>query len=132
MAGLVPAIHVFTMVRCSKSWMPGTSPGMTGPVAMIGFASKGREHIAARDRVREWTRAHFKLPEEATVLVAEVSCALPGCVPLETVIAFWSEQGRHHFKVFKPVADVVRDDFPPPWMKPALLDIEGIGCACCG
>jgi hypothetical protein len=27
MAGLVPAIHVFT--AASKTWMPGTSPGMT-------------------------------------------------------------------------------------------------------
>jgi nitrate reductase delta subunit len=98
---------------------------------MIGFASKGRDHIAARDRVRAWTRAHFKLPEETTVLVAEVSCALPGCAPLETVIAFWSQEGRHHFKVFKPVAEVTADDLPPPWMKNALLDVEGIGCACC-
>jgi hypothetical protein len=29
MAGLVPAIHVFTVWRRSKTWMPGTSPGMT-------------------------------------------------------------------------------------------------------
>jgi hypothetical protein len=27
MAGLVPAIHVWTAAR--KTWMPGTSPGMT-------------------------------------------------------------------------------------------------------
>jgi len=27
MAGLVPAIHVFSLRR--KSWMPGTRPGMT-------------------------------------------------------------------------------------------------------
>jgi hypothetical protein len=29
MAGLVPAIHVFTKLRQSKTWMPGTRPGMT-------------------------------------------------------------------------------------------------------
>jgi hypothetical protein len=29
MAGLVPAIHVFLFRRCRKTWMPGTSPGMT-------------------------------------------------------------------------------------------------------
>jgi hypothetical protein len=29
MAGLVPAIHVFKTVRFAKTWMPGTSPGMT-------------------------------------------------------------------------------------------------------
>ena len=28
MAGLVPAIHVFTAASL-KTWMPGTSPGMT-------------------------------------------------------------------------------------------------------
>ena len=29
MAGLVPAIHVFYVARCIKTWMPGTRPGMT-------------------------------------------------------------------------------------------------------
>jgi hypothetical protein len=28
MAGLVPAIHVF-LIYAAKTWMPGTSPGMT-------------------------------------------------------------------------------------------------------
>jgi hypothetical protein len=30
MAGLVPANHVFPYANVVKSWMPGTSPGMTG------------------------------------------------------------------------------------------------------
>jgi len=29
MAGLVPAIHDFAALRCVKTWMPGTRPGMT-------------------------------------------------------------------------------------------------------
>jgi hypothetical protein len=29
MAGLVPAIHVFTLGERRKTWMPGTRPGMT-------------------------------------------------------------------------------------------------------
>jgi hypothetical protein len=29
MAGLVPAIHVLTHKAVRKTWMPGTSPGMT-------------------------------------------------------------------------------------------------------
>ncbi len=29
MAGLVPAIHVFALHKQEKTWMPGTSPGMT-------------------------------------------------------------------------------------------------------
>ena len=62
---------------------------------------------AALDRVREWVRARFTLGE-AAILVAEVACAVPGCPPIETVIAFWSDERRHHFKVFKPVAEVSR------------------------
>ena len=31
MAGLVPAIHVFELAL-SKTWMPGTRPGMTATV----------------------------------------------------------------------------------------------------
>src|SRR6185295_2028476 len=31
-----------------------------------------------------------------------------------------SDERRHHFKVFKPVANVVEDDLPPSWLKPAL------------
>jgi hypothetical protein len=29
MAGLVPAIHVLAAIAAAKTWMPGTSPGMT-------------------------------------------------------------------------------------------------------
>jgi hypothetical protein len=29
MARLVPAIHVLFIAACSKTWMPGTRPGMT-------------------------------------------------------------------------------------------------------
>jgi len=29
MAGLVPAIHVLKSIAASKTWMPGTRPGMT-------------------------------------------------------------------------------------------------------
>jgi hypothetical protein len=81
--------------------------------------------------VREWTRARFALSEEASIVVTELACGLPGCPPLETVIAFWIDGTRHHFKVFKPVAEVAADDLPPAWLKNALADQEGIGCECC-
>jgi hypothetical protein len=36
MAGLVPAIHVFS-ISAVKTWMPGTSPGVTiSNYAMLG------------------------------------------------------------------------------------------------
>jgi len=97
----------------------------------IRSLAKRPGHAAAADRVREWTRERFKLPQDAAIMVAEVSCAVPGCPPLETVVAFWTGNGRHHFKVFKPVAGVIEDDLPPAWLKNALLDSEGLGCECC-
>ena len=99
--------------------------------ANIGFRRQPAGHAAAAERVRQWTRERFALPEDAAVMVAEVSCTVPGCPPLETVLAFWTDNTRHHFKVFKPVAEVVADDLPPAWLKSALAEVEGIGCECC-
>jgi nitrate reductase delta subunit len=99
---------------------------------MLGFFRRSDGQAEALRRIRDWTRAHFRLPEDATVMVTEVACALPGCAPLETVVAFWTAPDRrHHFKVFKPAAEVVPEDLPPRWMKDALIEIKGIGCACC-
>jgi hypothetical protein len=35
MAGLVPAIHAFLEGAEVKTWMPGTSPGMTGKRSVL-------------------------------------------------------------------------------------------------
>ena len=89
------------------------------------------DHRAALDRVREWTRTRFKL-DDAAILVAEVACGVPGCPPIETVVAFWTAADqRHQFKVFKPVAQVAADDLPPAWMKDALAANDGMECGCC-
>lgn len=95
---------------------------------MLRTLNQHPDRIAALDRVREWTRGRFKLPEDAAVLVSQVACALPGCPPLETVVVFWTEKRRHQFKLFKPVEQVVLDDLPPAWLKNALIAIEGIEC----
>jgi hypothetical protein len=97
---------------------------------MLAFSKKSPEHTAALDRVRGWVRARFSLGEEA-ILVAEVACAVPGCPPIETVIAFWDDERRHHFKVFKPVTEVIEDDLPPYWMKRALAVPDDFECECC-
>jgi len=99
---------------------------------MLRSFEKRPDHMAALDRVRAWTRERFTLAEDAAILVSEVSCALPGCPPRETVVAFWTEdEQRHQFKLFKPVTEVVVDDLPPAWLKSALIAIEGLGCECC-
>ena len=108
------------------------------PAAVLGWSTmlrsfdKRPEQLQALDRVREWTRARFKLPQDAPILVSEVACGLPGCPPLETVVAFWIDgDTRHHFKIFKRVEEVVPDDLPPVWLKNALVAVEGEGLECC-
>jgi hypothetical protein len=99
---------------------------------MLRARNKRPENVDAVDRVTAWTRERFKLPDDAAILVAEVACTLPGCPPLETVIAFWTaDDQRHQFKVFKRVTEVVSDDLPPGWMKNALAVDEDAGYECC-
>lgn len=98
---------------------------------MLGSLKKSPEQSAALDRVAAWTRARFKLPDDAAILVSEIACSLPGCPPLETVVAFWTEGGRHHIKFFKAAVEVAEDDLPPAWMKNALIVPEDFGAECC-
>jgi len=98
---------------------------------MLGFTRKRADDSATLDRVRAWTQARFQLADDETVMVSEVACGVPGCPPVETHIVFWTAAGRHHFKVFKPLAEVAEDDLPPAFMKNALLWAEGFECTCC-
>jgi hypothetical protein len=106
---------------------------MAVPTNMMRSSKRERpEQAAAVERIKAWTRERFRLSEDAAILVSEVSCSLPGCPPLETIVAFWSDKDtRHHFKVFKPLAEVVQDDLPPSWMKNALIAEEGASLECC-
>ena len=97
---------------------------------MLGFVKKDPAQSDAISRVREWVRERFALGDTA-ILVAEVACVMPGCPPVETVIAFWSGERRHHTKVFKPVAQVVEDDLPPRWMRDAFAASDDFECGCC-
>ena len=99
---------------------------------MIGAGKKSPAHLAALDRILHWTRQRFELTLAEAVLVTELACALPGCPPLETVVAFWTlDTTRHHFKIFKAVEEVVEEDLPYRWQKKALAEPEGYGCDCC-
>jgi len=99
--------------------------------AMLRYSKQDTNHSATYDRVRNWTRNRFALADDETVMVSEIACAVPGCPPVETHIVFWTAAGRHHFKVFKPLAEVVEDDLPPAFMKHALTWAEGLECSCC-
>ena len=97
---------------------------------MLGFTKK-LENSDALERVREWTRARFTLAADETVMVSQIACSVPGCPPIETHVVFWTPAGRHHFKIFKPLAQVNEEDLPPTFMKNALVALEGFECACC-
>jgi nitrate reductase delta subunit len=118
-----------------KAWQNGrNAPGEGMPEAfrIRPALKRSAEELAALERVREWTRARFKLPDDAAVMVAEMACGLPGCPPLETVVAFWTgTDRRHQFKIFKRVQEVVADDLPPAFMKNALMVDEEASFACC-
>ena len=95
-------------------------------------ARRAPEHLEAVERLKDWTRSRFVLGDEDTIVVSEISRALPGWPDSETVVGFWTADGtRHHFRVFKRVEDVVEDDLPPPWLKASLAASDGITCACC-
>lgn len=86
----------------------------------------------AATRLKAWTRSRFGLAGDATLLVTELQSAVPGFPPLHTVVAFWTPERKHyHFKVFKPLEQVVEDDLPPAWYRDALAVTPGIDCGCC-
>jgi hypothetical protein len=105
--------------------------GHDGIEAMLGFIKKSSVNAEAADRLRDWTRARFALTDEETVMVSEVACAAPGCPPIETHLVFWTARGRHHFKIFKPLAEVAEDDLPPAFMKNALIVLDDAEIDCC-
>jgi nitrate reductase delta subunit len=98
---------------------------------MFAAVKKSPERLQVIERLAEWTRERFRLPKEATVFVSEIACPLPGCPPLETVVAFWIAEQRYQFKLFKPVAEVVVDDLSFAWLREALAVQEGVGWDCC-
>src|SRR5438874_12785486 len=100
---------------------------------MLRSFDKRPEHLQALDRVREWTRARFKLAQDAPILVSEVACGLPGCPPLVTVAVFWLDgDTRNLLKVFTRVEEVVPNDLPPIWLQhPTIpVDVEALECCC--
>ena len=98
---------------------------------MLGFSTKSSDRAAALARLRDLIKARFALTGDETVMVSELACSVPGCPPIETHVVFWTAAGRHHFKIFKPLAQASEDDLPPAFMKNALVALEGFECDCC-
>jgi hypothetical protein len=98
---------------------------------MFRSLEKSPERLDAVERLARWTRGRFKLGREAAISVSEIACPLPGCPPLETVVAFWIGERRHQFKVFKPLEAVVAEDLPYAWLRASLAVSEGFDYDCC-
>ena len=79
--------------------------------------------------IQGWTRQRFKLGPAALVLVSEVACRIPGCPPLETVVAFWTaDDSRHQFRLLKPLGDVRYDDIGWLFGTPTAHDPNIFSC----
>jgi hypothetical protein len=65
----------------------------------------------ALSRIKGWTREAFALPDDVVVMATELRCREDDCPDVETVLAVLDGPGRtRRFKLFKPAADVTRDD----------------------
>jgi hypothetical protein len=104
---------------------------MAAGIAELRLSRKAPEHQEALARVRDWTRERFSLGADDAVLASEVACRVPGCPPVETVVAFWIGETRHQFKFFKPAREVVFADFPPAWLRNAFAAPDEFACDCC-
>ena len=110
--------------------MDGNQAAASG--MMLGTFTKSPAHLEAVEQVQRWTRTRFALAEDIVIIAAEITCQVPGCPPIETVIAFWNGEGtRYRLKIFKRVAAVVEDDLPVSWLLPSLIDYGDLGCDCC-
>jgi hypothetical protein len=110
---------------------PEAVSGKSEETDLFGAGGQDPGQLRALEQVRNWVRERFKLSPETAILVWEVACNLPGCPPLETVVAFWENEQRHHFKLLKRVEEVTYDNLPYAWMKSELIVPEGFGCECC-
>lgn len=95
---------------------------------MLGSIRKTADTRAALARIEDWTRQRFGLEAADAVLVTEIACGLPGCPPLETVVAFWSGGERYQFKLFKRAMDAAEADLPPAFFKDALAASVPVEC----
>jgi len=93
---------------------------------------KTSEQVAALDRIKNWTRIRFALPEDSAILVSELACTRPFCPPLATIVVFWTaDEKRHLFKVFKEACNVAFADLPAAWLKDALVGLAEDDGGCC-
>ncbi len=88
----------------------------------------GKKDRSVQGQIKEWVRAHFKVPDDVTVLVTELMCDQPGCAPVETIIAILWPKGREQWKSPRPMKEVAKEDIrhllPNPEGHGPRIDID--------
>ena len=66
--------------------------------------------------VKEWVRSAAGAPDDAAIVVTELSCSEPGCPPFEVVMAVLrSGEPPVQRKVHKRLAELSRDEVTHLW-----------------
>lgn len=61
-------------------------------------------------QVRRWVSAHLPMPDDAVVMVKELTCTEAECPAVETVVAVLSASVQMKFKVARPLGEVTEGD----------------------
>jgi len=82
------------------------------------FGQKPTHDPAVVLRVKEWVREMLGLAEDVAVTVMQLNCAEEDCPDVETVVGVLEPGVQRKFKVFKPLAEVTRDDLAAAMRQP--------------
>lgn len=78
---------------------------------MLPFDQTHRIRSEQREEICNWVHEVLSLTDQDRVVVTQLSCAEPGCPPLETIIAVFSEGNpSRQWKVHKPANDLLREE----------------------
>lgn len=74
------------------------------------FGQKPSHDPAVVDRLKGWAREMLGLGDDVALTVMQLNCAEDDCPDVETVVGVLEQGNQRKFKVFKPLAEVTRDD----------------------
>jgi len=78
---------------------------------MEGMFQKKKSNKSATQNLKNLIIEKFKLNEDATVSIAELSCHEPNCPPKETIITIHKAKGiTSNLRIHKPLNQIKRED----------------------
>lgn len=99
-----------SLLKCAFALFLRTFSDIRGRmISLLGKQRASREEVA---RVRDAVEAMLPAGEldDVAVMVAQIECREPSCVPVETVVSLLIVGAPRKAKVFKPVAEVTEED----------------------